>query len=320
MYDEVDVFRELAPFLCGCVAGWQVRLCLGRRNCEAGFALGQAVLLSCAVLVWDSNRANAQAQITRQGTGADPQQEGPDYNGMDFTRPTRSVESRVEYRTSSGSNSQTEQEIELLKYNSRLDLTSGWKLGYLAQVPIVEKKTTTFSPPSTSNEAGLGGAVIQTALLHAVDQYWAFGFGARFAAPGADRLGSGKWQVMPGFGIRYSFVDFGPDTYFVPVVRYAMSVAGDPARRRISEPQIAPTFSVGLPDRLFVTLYPSNDIRINYGDPVSGQTGRLFLPFDAAIGQNVTEKLMVSLEVGVPIINAYPVYKFKTELRILVKF
>jgi hypothetical protein len=36
-----------------------------------------------------------------------------------------------------------------------------------------------------------------------------------------------------------------------------------------------------------VTFYPSNDIRINFGDPISGQTGRLFLPFDAAIGREM---------------------------------
>jgi hypothetical protein len=33
---------------------------------------------------------------------------------------------------------------------------------------------------------------------------------------------------MPGFGVRYSFRDIGPDTYFVPVTRYAVSFAGDP--------------------------------------------------------------------------------------------
>jgi hypothetical protein len=31
---------------------------------------------------------------------------------------------------------------------------------------------------------------------------------------------------MPGFGVRYSFTDLGPDTYFIPVIRYAISVAG----------------------------------------------------------------------------------------------
>jgi len=34
----------------------------------------------------------------------------------------------------------------------------------------------------------------------------------------------------------------------------------------------------------------------------------------------VTDKLVVSFEVGVPIVDAYPVYKFKAELRVILKF
>jgi hypothetical protein len=49
-----------------------------------------------------------------------------------------------------------------------------------------------------------------------------------------------------------------------------------------------------LPDKWFVTLYPSYDIRFNYGDPVSGQRGKLFLPADFAIGRNVTDNAVMS--------------------------
>jgi hypothetical protein len=112
----------------------------------------------------------------------------------------------------------------------------------------------------------------------------------------------------------------GPDTYFVPVVRYAVSFAGDPSRRNISEPQIAPTLNIGLPDHWFVNFYPSNDIRINFGDPISGQTGRLFLPLDVSVGRKIADSWIISLELGVPIVDDYPVYKFKTELRIVKQF
>jgi hypothetical protein len=203
--------------------------------------------------------------------------------------------------------------------NWKADLDSGWRLGLLAQVPVVDK--TTFDPTGTDRESGIGDTTLQAALSHAIDRHWAFGFGARLVAPtAADSLGTGKWQIMPGFGIRYSFLEIGPETYVVPVVRYAISFAGDPSRRNISEPQIAPTLNIGLPDRWFVTFYPSNDIRINFGDPISGQTGRLFLPLDVLVGRKVTDSLTISLEAGVPIVNDYPVYNFKTELRMVMKF
>jgi len=99
-------------------------------------------------------------------------------------------------------------------------------------------------------------------------------------------------------------------------VRYDASFAGDPSRRNISNLQFAPTFNLALPDRWFMTFYPSAGIRINYGDPVTGQTGRLFLPFDVRMGRKLTENLVMSLEVGVPIIKDYPVYNFKTEVRL----
>jgi hypothetical protein len=97
---------------------------------------------------------------------------------------------------------------------------------------------------------------------------------ARAGLARQDSLGTGKWQIMPGLGVRYSFADLGPDTYFVPVIRYALSVAGGPARRNIRQAQISPKLNIGLSERWFVTLYPSYDVRINYGPSVPGQTGR----------------------------------------------
>jgi len=69
-----------------------------------------------------------------------------------------------------------------------------------------------------------------------------------------------------------------------------------------------------------MTFYPSNDIRINFGEPISGQTGRLFLPLDVAVGRNVTDTLTISLEASAPMVNDYPVYNFKMELRLVKRF
>jgi hypothetical protein len=68
-----------------------------------------------------------------------------------------------------------------------------------------------------------------------------------------------------------------------------------------------------------VWVYPSYDIRINYGDPVSGQAGELFLPVDFAVGRKVTKNLVMPLEMAVPIIKDYPAYGFKMEFWIVIK-
>lgn len=247
-------------------------------------------------------------------------QESPDYNGLDYTRPQQNVELRLQGRGSSALTSATNREVEFLKLSTKLDLGAGWKFGLQGQLPLVERAATDLSTGSVDREAGIGDVFTQAVLAQTIDSHWAYGFGARLVAPtGPDSLGSGRWQFMPGFGVRYSFLETS-DTYFVPTIRYAMSFSGDPARRNISQPEIAPTLNIALPEHWFFTFYPSNDIRINFGDPVPGQTGRLFLPFDVAVGRNIGERLTVSLEASVPIIKDYPVYDFKTELRVGMKF
>jgi hypothetical protein len=240
-------------------------------------------------------------------------------NGNDLTRPVNSLELRFRYQQSSGSDGTTEKERAYLLATTRIELDQWWKLSLLAQAEGENKKTVSTKSPPTEN-AGLGDSTFQAVLIRTLGERWAFGFGARMVAPTAqDDLGTGKWQVMPGFGVRYSILELGSDSYFVPAMRYAVSVAGTPSTRDISELQIAPTLNFDLPGRWFLTLYPSYDIRINYGDPISGQTGRLFLPADFAIGQKVSDHVVMSLEVSVPLVKDYPVYDFKTQLRVVLR-
>lgn len=204
--------------------------------------------------------------------------EDANYNDGDFTRPETSAALRLQFRKSSGATSSSDREQEILQYNSKLKLSDNWAIGAQIQIPITEK--TTFPDQSgPENATGLAGAILQGALIRAIGNRWAYGFGARLVTlPTSELVAMDRWQIMPAAGIRYSFLEVNSDTYFVPVVRYAISFGGNPTARTIREPQIAPTFNIGLPDRWFVTLYPSNDIRINFGTPVSGQTGRLFSP------------------------------------------
>jgi hypothetical protein len=50
------------------------------------------------------------------------------------------------------------------------------------------------------------------------------------------------------------------------------------------------------------------------------QTGRLFLPFDARVGRKLTDSVTLSVEIGAPIIKDYPVYNFKTQVRLNLTF
>ena len=162
--------------------------------------------------------------------------------------------------------------------------------------------------------------MFQGVLSRPINERWGYGFGARLVAPTAGEFpsaaeGGRSCRVWPSPLISRVWRRY--------VLRAKDAIRSQLCRRSIAaqslKPGIAQTLNVGLPDRWFVTLYPSYDIRINYGDPVAGQTGRLFLPFDAAIGR-ITDKVVIVWETAVPIVKDYPVYNFKTELRLTIDF
>jgi hypothetical protein len=247
--------------------------------------------------------------------------------GDDFARPLSLFQVFYEHKTAPGSGSepgttsQVTTDTLKLRADRRIDLAPQWALAVRADLPFLAKNPVSSSNPDGNYLYGVGDADFQAALLHEFDTRWAAGFGARLTAPtGGDMIGSGKWQIMPGVAVRYALFEFNSNSYIEPLLRYNVSFAGDPSKKNISNLQFAPTLHLSLPDHWFVTFYPSADIRVNYGDPVTGQTGRLFLPFDVRIGRKLAKDLVLSLEVGMPIIKDYPVYDFKTEVRLNMLF
>jgi len=248
--------------------------------------------------------------------------------GQDFFRPPQNLfQLMYGYRTAPGSGSTPGSVATVttdtvnLRLDHRIDLSQQSMLALRSDLPLVAKNPITSSNPDGDYLYGVGAADTQAVFIHNFDKRWAAGFGARLIAPtGGDTLTSGKWQIMPVAGVRYALSEINSDSYLEPFARYDVSFAGDPSKRNISNLQLAPMFTLGLPDTWFVTFYPNADIRVNFGDPITGQTGRLFLPFDARLGRDLTDHTAISLEVGVPIIKGYPVYNFKAEVRLNVTF
>ncbi|OIQ69457.1 hypothetical protein GALL_489420 [mine drainage metagenome] len=248
--------------------------------------------------------------------------------GEDFFRPPANLfQMLTDYRTAPGSGStpgsirNVTTETLNLRMDHALDLAPMWIMALRSDLPLLAKNPISSSNPDGDYLHGVGDADVQAAVIHNLSQRWAVGFGARLITPtGGDTLGSGKWQIMPVVGARYALWEINSSSYFEPIIRYDTSFAGDPTKRNISNLQFAPTFNLGLPDQWFLTLYPSADIRINLGDPIAGQTGRLFLPFDVRIGRRLADNAALSFELGVPIIKDYPIYNIKTQVRLNVTY
>jgi hypothetical protein len=272
-------------------------------------------LAGCIVVALAIGSVTAAAQTPTQNLAT----EG---GALDFFRPPPNLfQVETEYKTAPGSGREVTSETLNLRYDHAFNLQSGWILATRTDLPMLEKNPISSANPLGEYVGGIGDADVQAALIHDINQRWAFGFGMRLIMPtGDDVLGSGKWQVMPIVGARLALPEITSGSYFEPLFRYDVSVAGDPTKKNISNLQFAPTLNINLPDRWFVTFFPSTDIRINYGDPITGQTGRWFVPFDFRVGKKFTDNIALSLEIGVPIVKDYPVYDFKTQLRLNVTY
>ena len=258
--------------------------------------------------------ADAPASVASQDSNA---QEQPQTNGQDFTNPQNLFQLRDTYRTAPGTTRPVTTDTLTLRADRWFDLAPQWQLALRTDLPFVAKNPINSDNPEGHLLYGLGDADFQAALIHTFDPRWAAGAGVRLIAPTAgENLASDKWRLMPIIGVRTTLPEISSGSYFETLIRYDVSVAGDPSARTISNLQLAPMLNINLPDHWFVTFYPNPDIRVNFGDPITGQTGRLFLPFDALVGRKLTKDLTASLEVGVPIVKDYPVYNFKTEARI----
>jgi hypothetical protein len=294
-------------------AGWEGR--------STAVLMGPALIGGCLLAVVTLWPDVASAQ------GASSQDQNANAGNDLFRPPANLFQMMYDYKTAPGSGSApgTMRDVTTERLNLRmdhsLDLAPLWILALRADLPLLARNPVTSSNPEGDYLSGVGDADVQAIIVHNLNQRWTVGFGARLITPtGGDTFGAGKWRIMPAAGVRYALWEINSSSYFEPVVRYDVSVAGDPTRRNISNLQFAPTFNLGLPDRWFLTFYPSPDIRINYGDPITGQTGRLFLPFDARIGRQLSNNVALSFELGVPIIKDYPVYNLKTQVRLNVTY
>jgi hypothetical protein len=248
-------------------------------------------------------------------------------NGQDFTRPENLFQLRYLFRTSPGTGSSpgtirtVTTDSAVLRSDFKFALADQWTFVVRGDLPVDAKNPITPSNPNGDYLYGLGDAFAQAALIKTLNERWAAGAALRIVAPtGAEGLTGGKWQALPIVGARVMLPELSEGSFFTGLLRYDVSFAGSVSSRNINNLQIAPTLNIMLPRHWFVTFYPDPDIRFNFGDPATGQTGRLFLPADFLVGRDVTKNVTVSLEIGVPLIKDYPVYDFKTVARLNMKF
>ncbi len=255
--------------------------------------------------------AGSDSPDVANGTGDDP------------TRPLGKIELLDRYTEAPGPGVEegTTKRVETNTPFARIDvpfrLTPQWELNFRTEIPFVWTNGVTPENPTGATVSGFSNVLGQAWIVHDFDQRWAVALGGQLIAPtSTNGVATDAWEQVTGFVVRAMLPEISPGSYFAPQVRYGIDFEGNDDGRLLRQLRIAPTLNVNLPHNLFFTLYPSPDIRMNYGTPVHNQTGRLFLPLNFMVGWKPTEHTVISAEFGIPIIRDFPVYTFKTQLRV----
>lgn len=265
--------------------------------------------MSYRLLVAAACAAGFAMQAHAQSPG-DAEQDDP-------TRPTNYFELRNRYEDGM-TTSRNDKVHTVFRGNGMFDIAPDWKFGYRVDVPLVAANAVMADNPGGDYRYGVGRLLLSTYLANIVNDRWAYALGGQVNAPAVSgtQFGSGNWDVRPLFAVRAMLPEISDGSFFGPLFRYAQSFAASyPGSRPASNLQISPQLKIDLPDTWFVTLFPSPDIRWNFGAGASGQTGRLFLPLDISGGRDFGN-LLTSLEVSVPMVKDYPVYRLKVEARL----
>ena len=292
-------------------------------------SLKLARVLDARSLVPLARLASVLAALNLAGpalAGSDP----PDVangTGDDPTQPLGKIELLDRYTEAPGPGVEegTTKRIQTNTPFARIEapfrLSPQWELNFRTEIPVVWTNGVTPANPTGATVSGFGNVLTQAWIVHDFDQRWAVALGGQLIAPtSTNGVASDAWEEVTGFVVRAMLPEISPGSYFAPQVRYGIDFEGNDDGRMLRQLRIAPTLNINLPHNLFFTLYPSPDIRLNYGTPVWNQTGRLFLPLNFMLGWKPTEHTVISAEFGIPIIRDFPVYTFKTQLKWAICF
>ena len=193
-------------------------------------------------------------------------------------------------------------------------ITPQWELAFRVEVPVVSTNPVTPQNPSGQVITGFGNVLTQGWLVYEITPRWAIAAGAQVIAPTATNgVASNAWEEVTGAVVRVMLPELSEGSYSAPQVRYGVDFGGNDEGPMLRQLRLMPTLNINLPHNLFLTFFPSPNIRWNYGTPVHGQTGRFFLPLNFMIGWKPTPHTITSAEFGIPIIKDFPAYTFKTQ-------
>ena len=228
--------------------------------------------------------------------------------GEDFTRPLDRIDIRYKYQQKTG---QVDQSSITLRRDAHWMLESDWKFSTRFDIPFSRTNAASSDNPNGDYEVGAGDVMSQFLFISPHTENWSYGFGLRLLWPTAsqDQMGTGKYQMAPGFGVNYYPDNWSKGSFLGIKLAEYFDYAGDDDRSDIQQTSIRAGFSYNFPDHWFVSCIP--DMRINWE-----QDNNWFVPLNFKIGRLFEKKYVTSIEFNTPIVNDYDRYDWEIEFQL----
>ncbi|MBI3804220.1 MAG: hypothetical protein HY282_10715 [Nitrospirae bacterium] len=238
-------------------------------------------------------------------------------NGLDPTNPISRTDLRYQYQNLPPSNHDRFHSLAL-RGDQLYIMSQEWAWATRLDLPLVITNQASSDNPSGDTKLGFGDVLLQAIVINRPSSTFAWMAGSQFILPTAsqDQMGAGKYQIIPSAAARWTLTGQREGSWFAPLVRYAVDVAGEDNRNRIREFQFAPSLNLTLTEGWFLNFYPSSDIRYNFEAQRPGDSGKWFIPFDFLVGRKWSPTTIGTLEVSFPLVQQYQVYDFKIEANI----
>lgn len=237
---------------------------------------------------------------------ADEVEHEPTNTGQDLTKPIARVDVRQKYiEPVIGPHS----DLLTLRADKPFMLDGGWKIATRFDLPFMGNEVVSPDNRDGSYDVGLSDALIQVLAITPPHGKWAFAFGGQliFDTASQDQLGAGRSQVAPMIAAVHQLPEISPGTFVGGLIRGTLGV-GD-GRRFDDRLSVQPLFNLALPNKWFATFSPEIQFNLDHH-------GDLFLPFDMTIGRLVTNRVVMSLQTDVALVDDFPIYDWQMEARV----
>lgn len=199
-----------------------------------------------------------------------------------------------------------------------LGASGGWRFTGRVDVPFLDTNKKGSGNPNGDWTFHVGDSLTEFyATTPSVATHLTLGGSLRLVWPTGGRppFGAEQYQWAPSLYLDYRVPDLGYGVTLHPLARYFMSYhAASADAAKIRKLELYPTVTFALPERWFVAFYPENPVVYNES------TGQWFVPFEALVGKDLSERLHLGFGGAVKLGGNDPQYQSLLEAQVEWRF